>query len=323
MGLIPTEGMFRSDPWHHVGVIKDRAFTFAEAKAEGFGFLQPVEKVRMSDLILGYTAQDDEYGAVRGDGLVVSTGLGEQWTPFQVEEGYAFGEAILGLTGGPGLVSLGDLRNGRQWFLTYDFGDFHIGDFQVRDYASVNGSFDSTWPVQLLSSPIVEVCENTIAAAIAMGTMHYRFKHTSGIFDRVEQAIIAVRRHNANREAMISCGERLLASPVGEAKYKAMLDSLFPVADDTPARTLAVNSAARETVNALYTSTADGVDVMGGTRGNGWGFMQAVNTYENWGAPVRKQQGQSKATTQALRQIGQIVTGKQPLTSRAIELVLA
>jgi hypothetical protein len=268
-------------------------------------------------------AQSDDYAAVRSDGLIIATGLGEQWTPFHASQGYAFGQCIREQADENGLqadlLSLGTLYGGRRWFLTYDLGSFNIGEYSVRDYLSINGSYDSSWPLQVLSSPIIEVCANTVAAAKHFGTTHYRYKHTSGIFDRVEEAKRALGRHRANAEAFKAVGERLLATPVTPVQYSNLVDALFPTDDDVPVKTKNSNDTAIQKVSELYKAQV-GSNVVSES-GNAWAFVQAVNTYENWGSPIRKTAGRSEAETRALRQIEQLNDGKQKLTATALDLV--
>lgn len=322
MGNVPAEAMLRDNAWHHMGVVKGREFTIEEVRAEGFGFMLPVRKVAMSDLVIGYECQDDEFANVRSDGLVVSSGMGVQQTPFQVEEGYEFGLALQGRLDAR-LVSIGELRNGRQWFLAYDLGEFFIGEHECRDTVCVVGSFDSSWPLCVYTSTTIPVCENTVEWGQKHGVKHYRFKFTSGIFDRVEQAVLASARHSANREAIQALGDRLVGTRVSDGAYRSILNKLFPTDEDTPKRTLNVNEAAKDTVRALYTANADGVDVVGAAIGSGFGLVQAVNTYENWGQPLRVPKGMNKSDARAIRQIDSVVNGTQNLTSRAIDLVLA
>lgn len=312
-----ANAMFAKVAWHRLGTVVGEAFSIDEAVAAGLDIVQPVEKVKVADLILAYEAQPDEYAAVR-NGRVLATGLGEQWTPFQVVDAYDFGRCVRQVNGEQGdLLSLGAIDRGRKWFMTYDLGEFSIGDYKVRDYLSLNGSFDSSWVFSALTSPIVEVCANTIAAAKAAGTTHYRFKHTSGIKDRVEQAKLALRRHQESRDGFIALGESLLQTPVSASQYSQLVQSLFPVTDETHAKTRNVHEDAREKVTALYKGQGGFVDSVG----NGWSVVQAVNTYENWGAPVRNTKGRDEATTRATKQIEQLIDGRQPLTERAIDLV--
>ena len=69
-------------------------------------------------------------------------------------------------------------------------------------------------------------------------------------------------------------------------------------------------------MTALYKGAGGMVD----ETGNAWSVLQAVNTWENWGAPVRKTQGRSEQETRALRQVDQLVTNSQPYTEHALNL---
>lgn len=328
------QAMFMNVPWHRLGHVVDRKFGWLDAIAADLTITYPVRKVAMTDLLTSvpmgdsmdgpsYRAQSNDYAAVRSDGLVVATGLGEQWTPFPAEEGYGFGQVIREQAEGSGsqcdLRSLGTLQDGRKWFMTFDLGAFTIGDYRVRDYLSVNGSNDSSWPLQVLTSPIVEVCANTVAAAQAAGVKHYRFKHTSGIFDRVEQAKRALVGHAQNREAFKALGERLLGAKLGTGDYSRMVNALFPVDDKQSTKARNANTDAQEKITMLYRAQGDNAVVS--ETGNAWAFVQAVNTYENWGSPVRKTGGASEADTRSMRQIDALTSGKQPLTDAAFTLV--
>lgn len=327
------QAIYRDPAWHALGVVVGENFGWAEAIAEGLAITLPVFKVPVRDLltslplIKGVTcealrAQDDEYAAVRSDGLVIATGLGEQWTPFHASESYEFGACIREQANAAGiradLRSLGTLNGGRRYFMTFDLGEFTIGDYAVRDYLSVNGSYDSSWKLGVISSPTIEVCANTVALAKHTGVKHYAFKHTSGIRDRVEEAKRALAQHGANREAFQALGEKLLTVPVSPTEFKSFLHDLFPITDDVPVRTRNANDDAQDKVNALYR----GGEFVAST-GTGWSVVQAVNTYENWGNPIRKTGGRDERTTRALRQIDDLVSGHQTLTEKAVDLVLA
>jgi hypothetical protein len=329
-----AQAMFERVAWHQLGTVVGENFGWEDAIAAGLTITLPVEKVPMQDLLtavpLGDSldgptlrAQSDEYASVRADGTVLKCGTGEQHTIFHAADGYAFGQAVReqvqeveGVRAD--LKSLGTIDRGRKWFMTFDLGEFHIGDYAVRDYVSVNGSYDCSWLLSLLSSPIIEVCANTVAAARAAGVTHYRFKHTSGIKDRVEEAKRALARHAINRTALKQLGETLLARPVTPSEYGKLVNAIFPV-DDVPTRTQNVNTELRDKVDTLYKAQV-GPQVVANT-GNAWAFVQAVNTVENWATPVRNTKGNSESQTRALRQIDALVTGKQPLTDKAFELL--
>lgn len=331
-----AQAMFREPAWHRLGTVVGDNFGWAEAVAQNLAITLPVTKVPVADLLSGINpldidgptprAQADEWATLRGDGLVLKTGLGKQHTVFHASEGYSFGQCIRERASAGGinadLRSLGTIDEGRKWFMTFDLGSFRIGDYDVKDYLSVNGSYDSSWKLGALTSPIIEVCANTIAFAKQAGITHYTFKHTSGIFDRVEEAKAALARHAANRAAFEALGTELVETKVSPTKYASIVDALFPVNDDVPTKTRNVNSDAQSKVRALYLGEV-GPNVVQGVEGTGWAVVQAVNTYENWGTPIRKTAGRGESTTRALRQIESVIDGRQPLTDKALELVLA
>jgi len=337
---IEDDVMLEKSAWHRLGKVVGKAFGWLDAVAEDLPITRSVIKVPLGDILTplptaeGITlrTQIDEAGepadfaSVRSDGLVIASGLGKQWTPFHAAEGYAFGQAIRDASDEDGvqcdLKSLGTIYNGRKWFMTFDLGQFWIGDYAIRDYLSINGSYDSSWPLCVLSSPTIEVCANTVAAAFHGGIKHYRFKHTSGIFDRVEQAKLAVTAHNANRQAIKALGEKMLETPLSPSEYGQLVRAMFPVDDDTSTKTKNVNEDAIEKVTLFYKAQNGGAAVVDAP-GNGWSFVQAVNTYENWLQPIRKTEGRDEMETRALRQIEQLQAEKQPLTERAADLVLA
>lgn len=309
--------------WHRLGTVRPGGFSWADAEAEGLAATRRVQKVPMSELIFGITADgaalvapEREYAAVREDGKVLATGLGEQWTPFQVQDAAEFGE-VLREQAGANLVSIGTIYDGRKWFLTFDLGEFSIGDYKVSDYLSLNGSFDSTWTFRSITSPIIQVCANTVAMAKAMGTTHYSFKHTSRIYDRVEEAKRALRLHRASMAAFAAAANGLVTKSVTSKVYTDLLDALFPVdADSVAARTRNVNDAARESVTALF----KGAGGLVADSGSAWDVVQAVNTYENWGRPIR---GGNTPDNRALQQLNALVDGDQPLTSQAYGILQA
>jgi phage/plasmid-like protein (TIGR03299 family) len=330
-----AQAMYERVAWHALGTVVGANFGWDDAIAAGLTITLPVTKVPLGSLLStlpvgdgfeGPTlhAQPDEYASVRSDGLVLKAGTGEQHTIFPAVDGYAFGQCVReeaqSIDGvRADLKSLGTIDLGRKWFMTFDLGEFHIGDYAVRDYISVNGSYDSSWPLQLLSSPVIEVCANTIAAARAAGVQHYRFKHTSGVFNRVEQAKIALARHAENRKLMKELGETLLTRAVLPSEYNRIVNTLFPIGDDTQTKTRNVNEDAIEKVSTLYKAQV-GPQVVSAS-GNAWALVQAVNTYENWGTPVRNTKGNTESQTRALRQIEAVNSGRQPLTDKAFELV--
>jgi phage/plasmid-like protein (TIGR03299 family) len=319
--------MGRQAAWHRLGEVTGEDFTWADLLAADISVTKRVDKVPLSDLVILCTvAGDDQFGIVREDNVLLAT-VGARYEPVQAVQAYEFGSDVRRQAEGEGLradlISVGSLDHGRRYFFTYDLGRFTIGDYEVADYWTVSGSHDGTSPLLGLNSPILVVCANTLAAAKAAGTTHYRFRHTSGVHDRMDEARQALGTHHENREAYVAMAEGLMRTPVAPQTYKALLDTLFPAGDDVPTRTRNVNDAAREKVGLLYRAEDQTVDVVGGVEGTAWAFVQSVNTYENWGMPTRNTRGVGSDTLRAMRQADSVLSGKQPLTDKALDLVLA
>lgn len=321
--------MLRQDAWHQLGTIMGRNFGWLDLVAANMSITWPVEKVALSDIVDGeFNVLGGQYVAFRSeDNAIVASGIGETWASTYPEIGYEFVQYLRDEhgVGIENLESAGMIRDGRQWFMTFAAGEFEIGGFKVTSYVTVSGSYDQSWVFQVQFHQTVAVCANTITAVRAAGQMLYKFKNTTGLIDRVEEAKAAAKMQRAREEGFKQFGERLLGVRVDENAYRSFVNELFPIDDDVPTKTRNVNGNARDQVRALFTSTADANDpnVAGGVEGTGWAFMQAVNTYENWGAPIRKTKGVGTTTARALRQIDATVSGRQPLTDKAIDLVLA
>jgi hypothetical protein len=317
--------MLERTAWHRLGRVVGRAFSWLDAVSDELPITLPVKKVAVSDLLIGYECQADEYAAVRSDGFVIATGLGEQWTPFHASEGYELGQAIFDQEDSinANLLSLGTLYNGRVWFMTFDLGDFNVVGYEGKDYLTVSGSYDSSRKLKCIDSPTLVVCGNTLAAH-DFGQKLYTFKHTSGIKDRVEEAKRAMQAHRENQGKLIAVCEQLASVPLSASSYSNLLAELTAVKDDASTKSKNVADNAREQITQLYKGAPvnNVASVTNGDR-DGFTFVQAVNTYEQWLAPIRKAKGADEATTRALRQFDSAEAGAQPLTDKAIGLVLA
>lgn len=317
--------MLRENAWHRLGTVVGDSFSWLDAIAANMAVTFPVAKVPLAELIDNpkLTVPVETYVALRSDGAILHAGHGSSWAPYPVEQAYEFVTYLRDECGiAANLDSLGTIRDGRQWFMSFNSGKFDIGGYEITNHLTASGSFDGTWPFQLQSHEIVAVCANTITAVRHAGSMVYRFKNTSGLANKVEEAKRVVNLERARTAGFKELGEKLLATPVSERKYTAVMDALFPVSEDEQStKAQNANEAARDAVRALYTAQAD-LDVVQGVEKTAWGLLQAVNTWENWGAPVRRTKGVSTDTARALRQIDASVTGKQPVTDKALDLLL-
>lgn len=312
--------MVRQPAWHRLGHVVGDSFDWLDAVAQEMVITLPLSKVPMSELILGYQAQDDEYGIVRSDGVVLKCGVGSQQTIFHPELAFGFGAEIIDQTGVAKLDSLGVIRRDRQYFMTYDMGEVRIGEHEIRNTLTIAGSFDGSLALTALDTATIVVCANTLAMALK-GEVVHRFKHTSGIVDRVAWATDAISKNRTTSDELQNVGNALVATSVSGQDFDSIMNSLFPLGDEVSKKAETQHLAARQGIRQVYEAT-EGIDLMLGSQGTAWGVVQAVNTYENWGGPLRKSKEVAIADARALRQFDQALTGKQPLTQRTVKMLL-
>lgn len=320
--------MGKDQAWHRLGTVKGRAFGREDIEHDAPEILMPITLQPLyvinepSGLESGYGSLSDLSlapkiaAAVRKDGKVVGAGMGlDTYGVVQPTEAWEWGEQIAGLSGFP-CISAGTIRQGSQSFFTFDTGTVESPLGKVRGFLSVLNSYDMSWQLQALNSNIIVVCANTAAMAQASAHDRVMLRHTKGIQDRMEQALLAIRSNVEHTKSTVEVLNSLATIQVRD--FKPLLDGVFPIAEGVTGRSKTIKENARDMVREYMRSgIADGV------KGTGLQFVQAVNTYENWSATIRGVKGRNQDDVRAERQIDALVKGEQPLTRKATDLVLA
>lgn len=314
----------REEWWHRLNQGLGRLATWEDVQTLVPVLTWPVEKFAMSDLIdtnEGWKVHEDEHAIVRlEDGQVIRTGVGDRYTVVQAYELYEWGQSVIDVLGRHDeeaqLVSAGSIRGGRQYFFVFEQNEVTVNGVTYRGYFNLLGSHDGSRNNTLRPSNLITCCANTYDMNLGSSAV-FTFRHTSGVQERMEQALLIVEQTQAAKANFASLIGELTMVTIRGREFDLLQDSLFPT-QDVAARTLAEHQRAREAVAELFVAPLnDGVE------GTGWAYVQAVNSYEQWNAPVRKAKGLGTDTTRALRQFDALATGSQPLTNKATELVLA
>jgi phage/plasmid-like protein (TIGR03299 family) len=309
----------RDPMWHSLGQVTGRNFGIERINEFAPEILSPVT------LQPTYVAVNGDFGLeyketpLKGaivrtiDGKVVGEGVGKDtYGIVQSKDAFEWGSAISEFGDLP-LVSAGTLREGRQFFFTYQMGDESPAGIQRTPYCTVCSSHDGSMKLLALFSDIITVCANTMAWNIADADDRVQLRHTARVEDRMRAALITLERAAERVQAVNKQIETLAMIKVQH--FKPLMDTLLPRIDvkegeSTRGQTLRDN--ARTAVRELLRSQVIEDD----HRQTGWAWVQAVNTYEQWNQPIR---GGDRAT----RQFDAVVKGKQPLTAMAVEQVLA
>ena len=247
------------------------------------------------------------------DQKVVGEGVGkDSYGIVQSQDAYEWGQTISGFGDLP-LVSAGTLREGRQFFFTYQMGEEAPAGIKHTPYLTVCSSHDGSLSLMAMFSNIITVCANTLAMNISSTrkgkSNKVTIRHTANVDQRMKMALEALRGAAAYVENTNAEIVRLATIKVRD--FTPLLDGLMPVIDND-GRSKTMRDNARDAVRSLLRSQVIEDD----HRNTGWAWVQAVNTYENWTAPIR---GGDRAT----RQFDAVVKGTQSLTTQAFGQVLA
>ena len=308
--------MGKEDPWHHLGDVVNDNITTEMIIARAPHLLSDIE-MRPT-----YVLGNDENPILtprtganvrKCDEKIVGEGLSKEgYGIVQPSEAWEFAQAISG--GAMPCVSAGTLREGRQFFFSYERQSHEIQGIKMTPTVSVIGSHDGSLNIQVLFGTTIVVCANTLAWALDNASDRIRFRHTSNVKDRMSEARRAYSASSNHIEAMNEAIYRLTNLPI--RNFEPLLDGVLPFID-TPGRSQTMRDQARAAIRGFLDS-----EYVGGHKNTAWAFVQAVNTYEGWVKPTRKSTSVSNNDRIAVRQFDSLVKQSQTLTARALALTL-
>lgn len=306
--------------WHHLSEVQGEAFGLDEITEQAPAILLPVRKV--TPVILTDTGVQElpkTSAVVRADNKIVGEGVGrESYGLVQPLDALAFGEAYANLDDNvKPLISAGTLREGSQFFFTYDVGKSDVNGEILQRYASILSSHDASIPLQLVYSTIVVVCANTADYVGATGEKRVVLKHTSKVEDRIKAATraqVLVNTRVARENEIIAA---LQAKGLNTREFDLVLDGVLPSIDEE-GRSKTQRDNARAAIRELTRSP-----LTTGFEKTAWAAVQAFNSYEQWIAPVRKPKGftGTERDLRALRQFDAVAGSGQPLTTKALKVL--
>ena len=312
----------RENMWHQLGQVTGTNFGEERIMEYAPEILSPVELVP-TYVIKNGTEWGAEYvqtptkGAIMRecDQKVVGEGLGlDTYGVVQSRDAFEWGQTISEFGDLP-LVSAGLLREGRQFFFTYQMGAENPAGIDYNPYLTVCSSHDGSLSLQAMTSTIITVCANTLQMNLSSGKNVLTLKHTSNVEQRMSMALAALQATAENVEATNKQIETLVRLEV--RNFSLLLDGLLPTVDTQEGQSTrgsTVRETARDAVRSLLRSQV----IEDEHRNTGWAWVQAVNTYEQWTKPIR-----GGDQNRAVRQFDNATKGIQPLTQAAVKQVLA
>lgn len=328
-----VETMFsaRVIPWHGLGTVTENALTAREAiVAAGLDWAVRKEplfhqtgtdvpvlfvknakgkyvEVPAGTYMSGAEVPDQFLTKRLSDNKILGCGLGPDYLEFQNVEAFDLFDTIVD-DGSAKYETAGALQDGKQIFILARLSrEIVIAGDRLVPYLLLLTSHDGSTALRMLTTPVRVVCANTVRLALGKHETSWSARHTQNMKGRVAEAREALQMSWRYYDKFEEEVDRLMNMAVTDAEVEALLAKVFPKGDSD---VLAEKALA---VRGLYETSP----TIGEFKGTGWGLLNAINEWELWASPSRREDKRIE------RQAREIVSGiAMPLTKRAHGLLV-
>jgi phage/plasmid-like protein (TIGR03299 family) len=165
-------------------------------------------------------------------GAVIGSGLKPTYTPILNKTMFEIVDALVG--GGAKVDAAGSLRHGSQvWVLAKLDEPYTLpGDDSVSyPYVGVTNSHDGSSAMRAMSTQVRIVCMNTVQASwmeSARTGLYYEFRHTSGVKDRIDEAMKAIQGARQDAAQWVEMANRLVGLKVTTEVFNNFVARFIP-----------------------------------------------------------------------------------------------
>ena len=234
-GEMASFASLRQPAWHGLGTVFEDEVTTTEML--DLAHLSDW-RVRLEDIEMPGRTNKNFFATVRtnpfdGEADVLGV-VGERYNPFQNEELFAFGDALI--DGGGTWETAGAIKNGTVVFGSMSLNrEITVNGDQTDSYLLLSTSHDGSHPIQASVTPIRVVCNNTLTFAIGAGgrkaKQSYRVRHTQTTAGRVQVAREALGIAHAYLDAFEEEVKALTAVDVNDKKFHEIITAAYPKPD--------------------------------------------------------------------------------------------
>ena len=302
----------RSVPWHGLGTVVPDVLTAKEALVlAGLDWeveLRPLfckvdQEVRLiapegggepelvrTDLDTPAELEvDGSFAVVRDSDLSVLGVVGGRYVPVQNHRAFDFFDGLVGSKEAK-YETAGSLDGGRRVFMTARVPrDIKIGGADAVDlYLVLATSHDGSLALTAMVTPVRVVCQNTLNMALNGAKQRWTMKHTDSIDGKIAVARNALDLTFGYVDEFEKEAEQLLALDFSKAQFEAMVRDVFPGKKEA---SVAFTPEQYGMIGLLESSpTLDD-----GLRYTGWGALNAVAEWDDWGRTFRSSESRSEA----------------------------
>lgn len=317
-----VETMFSAveTPWHRLGTVTDDVLTAQDAlvtagldwsvKLEPIYFQTQQESIKNIANKFAVVRQTDEscYGVV-----------GNRYTPVQNLDAFNFMDTLVD-SGDAKYETAGSLNGGATIFIQMRLNTIlPIDNDEVLPYMLLTNSHDGSGALKVLMTPVRVVCSNTLRWALSKPTKNsISLRHTKSITGKIDEARNILGLTELFYDSFSQEVNNLIDTEVTNTVFTELIDKVFPMPelkedDTTSVRQYNNTLSIREKIVDNYNKEKNnGND-------NGWGLLNAYNSYELWQKHVR---GAKTKDAKLEKQAGNLIYADSELTNTvAKELV--
>lgn len=308
----------RTPAWHQLGVVLPDYLPPSEMQtAAGLDWEVDLHPVYASYKVDGRTDVveiPDKNAVLRQDTNSPLGIVGDRYELIQNTAVFDFLEALVD-SSDVKIETAGSLKDGRWVWAQAKVGDdLSIADDKHGQYLTVATSHDGTLAFTAYPTFVRIVCANTFSAAYKSKTIAYKVRHTRNSKMLVAEARQALEFTFKDGEQFARDVERLMNQPLTVDGFVDTLDKMLPLPDeDDNPRLYTMRSNERAGIVDLYTQSSTVIP----WQQTAWGFVNAVNEWEQWGRGGLKN-GESKPE----RTVRQFLAGSgSTLTNHALAIL--
>jgi len=270
--LTNTQFSAREVPWMKLGKLVDEPTTAAEAaKLGGLDFKVEKRELWFTGLH-GMQVIKERCAVVHRDTEEWLGIMSDEYPLLQYSEAFDFMDTI-----SPTFVAAGALHGGRQGFMVvrapgkWEFKLAHGTDLHHL-YLVLRTSHDGSRAVEVSIQPLRGLCMNqlTLRSFVAGVPHRWSIPHTSTMTTKLAEAKKSIHKFNEYGAALTKLSDKLVDLKVGQPLAQQVLTRVIP---DRPRA-----QEVREEILKLWT----GAPTVG-YAGTGWGLVNAISEYFEWG----------------------------------------
>ena len=275
---VETMMYVREKPWHELGVMVQEAPTSADAlRLAGLDWRVEQQDVVLSSglLVPGYKVN------VRNTDQSVLGIVTDKYRVVQNEEAFAFTDNLIG--GDVRYETAGSLSGGKKVWMLARLPDKLIAGDQTETYMCFSNTHDGSGAIRVCMTPIRVVCNNTLNYALRTAKRSWAVRHTGNIEKKIHEARMCLEMGEAYMDGLAEYADAMANITVTRDEISAILDELFPVAEDASKRTRTNAQKVKDEYMVCWFAPD-----IAKFRDTAWGALNAMSDMVTHNAPRRQ-----------------------------------